>query len=166
MAGTPASATPSLQLFGFSPPEQLAQPNSGLEQLRLGRAYGCAEHSGDFAVPVAFNMEHEEHLPVPWGHLSDGTLQVEPVNRRRQLRVGSAQNLLEAEDSLLPLDDLLERACAERLPPKVHEHDVDRNPVQPCGKGRFTTEGIHLAKQLEKHLLGEVFGLRLISDHV
>jgi len=80
-------------------------------------------------VPISFNIMHEEYLLIACGHLRDRSLQIKAVKGGGQRSIRRAQYLVQAENSLLQLDDLFERAGVERLPAQAHEHDVDCNPV-------------------------------------
>jgi len=46
----------------------------------------------------------------------------------------------------------------------MHQHHIDRQPMQPGGKGRITAKARNLAVQLQESLLGEVFGFREITE--
>src|SRR6266851_4869967 len=47
----------------------------------------------------------------------------------------------------------------------MHQNLIDRQPVQPGGKGRLTSKASNFSKELYEDLLGEVLSLRDISSH-
>ena len=47
----------------------------------------------------------------------------------------------------------------------MHQHHVDRQAMQPGGKGRIAAKGRDLAVQLKKSLLCQVFRFGNIADH-
>jgi len=47
----------------------------------------------------------------------------------------------------------------------VHQHEVDRQPVQPGGEGRFAAKGVDFAEQEQKGFLSEVFCADHIPNH-
>ena len=48
---------------------------------------------------------------------------------------------------------------------KVHQDLVNRQSVQPGGKGRLTTKASNFSKELNEDFLSEIFGLRDIAGH-
>lgn len=48
---------------------------------------------------------------------------------------------------------------------KVHQDLVDGQPVQPGGKGRFTTKASNFSKELNEDFLSEVLSLRDVAGH-
>src|SRR3990172_4828068 len=73
---------------------------------------------------------------------------------------------------LSPLDDLYGRLAvlsrlfqAHSTLAKVHEHLIDRQPVQPGCEGRLTAKATDLAKELNKNFLREILGIANVSRH-
>ena len=47
----------------------------------------------------------------------------------------------------------------------MHQNDVDRQAMKPCGKGRVAAKRRDFAMELQKGFLREVFGLGNIPHH-
>ncbi len=77
---SPRAANLSWDMFGRARTQQLAHPDAGLVQLRLGCADGQAEDAGNFAVPIPLHIVEEKYLLVPFGHFRDRALDVQAVN--------------------------------------------------------------------------------------
>src|SRR5580692_8186573 len=63
------------------------------------------------------------------------------------------------------VESRFERVGWGRLPAQTHQHDVDRQSVQPRRKDRFAAEGVNLAQQKQKGFLSEVFRFGRVSYH-
>src|SRR5262249_58690101 len=47
----------------------------------------------------------------------------------------------------------------------MRQGGVDRYPMKPGWKCRFASERIELADDLQQHILGYVFGIRIVAQH-
>src|SRR4030088_3356660 len=47
----------------------------------------------------------------------------------------------------------------------MHQHQVYRKSMQPCGKSGLSAEAADLAEEMQEGLLGHVFGLGDVAEH-
>src|SRR5581483_10398599 len=150
-------------LFGSGHFEKVAQLHACFVQLRLAVADGTSHHLGNLVVFVAFNVVQHKNDAVARRQALDGAFQVHAVNRTRQ-------NVIPCPDVLLGpvflgLHALFQGDFRQALFAQVHQHYVDREPVQPRGKGGLSPECRDLAIQLQESFLGEVLGFGGVAGH-
>jgi hypothetical protein len=133
-------------------------------ELRLGVAGGALEHGGDLVVLEAFDvMQHEDHA-VAGRKRGDGAFQRDAVDRTGEVRVAGAEVAL-GSVVFAGVDGLFERDELQALFAQVHEHEVDRQAVQPGGERALAAEAAQLAVQVQEGFLRHVFGFRNIAEH-
>ena len=93
------------------------------------------------------------------------TRKIEAVERASQEQVGGGKLLAEAW-TIAFLRFVFFNGDFERgFPSQTHEHNVNRNAVQPGRESGFTAEGADLAQDQQKCFLGEIFGFSGVSYH-
>ena len=133
-------------------------------QLRLAVADGAFQHVGDLVVLVAFDIVQNEDEPVTWGKIGDGAFQRDPIDGSGEHEVARA-DVLARTVFLRGFQGLFKRDLGQTLLAQVHEHDIDREAVQPGGECRVAAEGADLAIELQKGFLGQVFGFGYVTQH-
>src|SRR6266581_3211982 len=71
--------------------QQLAQPCASLVKLGFRISDRTTQQRSNFVVFVSFDVVEHEGLPIAGRQLSDGALEMQPIDGARQHRVGSAE---------------------------------------------------------------------------
>jgi hypothetical protein len=103
---------------------------------------------------VTFDVEEHEDCAVAGGQRGYRPVEFEAVEDGPDARPLRARRRLLRKLRIL-------RGALESPPvlPEIHEHHVDRQAVQPRGKGRLAAERPGLVEELDEDLLRQVFGL-------
>ncbi len=112
---------------------------------------------------ITFHVVQNKYRPVTGRKLGDGAREPYSVDCPYQPPIIIA---------IIPLDWLtlgilgfVQRDLVQTLLPQVHQHNVNRQTMQPSRKGRFTPESRNLSEKLKKCLLSKVLGLRWVAQH-
>src|SRR5690349_10877911 len=109
---------------------------------------------------MPFDVMQREHRSITGRELSDCLVQRDPVDYGHRVRIFRAFDDLDGCFSILGRLLHAHAAFAE-----VHEHLVDRQPVQPSGEGGLSTKTADFSKELYEDFLREVFSLRDVAGH-
>src|SRR5207248_10966368 len=112
---------------------------------------GHAQHPGDLLVLVPLDVVKRENRAITGRQLPYRLIERDAIHNRHGVRI------------LRPLDDLygdlalfgclLEPYAAL---PKMHQHLIDRQAMQPSRKCRFAAEAADLPEELDKNFLSQV----------
>ena len=109
---------------------------------------------------VSLNIVKGKDRAVAGRQLTNGFVEGYAIHNRHRIGVFRAFDYLYRRfaivSSLLHLDATFA---------KVHQDLVDGQPVQPGGKGRFTTKAPNFSKELNEDFLSEVLSLRDVAGH-
>ena len=92
--------------------------------------------------------------------LTDCLIERDAIHDWHRIRVLRAFHNLDRGFAVVSRLFHLDAAFAE-----VHQDLIDGQPVQPGGKGRFTTKASNFSKELNEDLLCQVFSLRNVAGH-
>lgn len=109
---------------------------------------------------VPFDVVKGEDCAVPGWQLHDSLIKSDPIDYGHRIRILGALDDLNRGFAVFGRLFHPHSAFA-----KVHQHLIDRQPMEPGGKGRLATKTSNFSKELYENLLSEVFGLRDISGH-
>src|SRR5258705_153013 len=112
---------------------------------------------------ISANLMHEKHGSISGRQFFHRSRQHDSVNTTGEAFVVYAKLTLRSAGR--SSDRLLKGQVTRSLFPKVHEHRIHRDPIQPGGKSGFAAEIADLAEYLEKCILGEVFRFADIARH-
>ena len=148
----------------FGVTKQFAKLEAGFVELRFAVAGGALEHGGDLIVLEAFYIVKDEDHAVAGRERGDGALEGYAVDGAGEVRVAAAEVALGASSS----EGLMVSSRETRLQAlfaKVHEDEIDRKAMEPCGEGGFAAEAADLAEEMEEGVLGHVFGFGDVAEH-
>ena len=94
---------------------------------------------------VTFNVVKDKNEPVTSRQIGDGAFKGQPVDGAAQGQVGSAPKL---RPGLSSGTGSIASSSEIRLRPllaQLHQHHVDRQPMQPGGEGGVAAESCNLA---------------------
>src|SRR4030095_17263638 len=114
----------------------------------------------DLFVFVSLNIVKGKNRAVAGRQLTDGFVERNAIHNRHRIWVFRAFDYLNRCFTVVSSLFHLDAAFAE-----MHQDLIDGQPVQPGGKGRFTTKASNFSKELNEDLLCKVFRLRDISGH-
>src|SRR5205085_4464216 len=129
-------------------------------ELRLRRAFGDAEYVSDLVVVVPLDVVQDEDGAIAGRQLRDGALKGDAINDRHLVRVLRAAHDLHGR---LALFGRKLGPCAPA--PKVHEHLIDREPMQPSGEGRLAAKTADLVEEMREDVLRQVFSFGRVAEH-
>src|SRR6266850_2159424 len=109
---------------------------------------------------MSFNIVKGKDRAVAGRQLSNSLIQCYAIHYWHRIGVLGAFNYLYRRFAIIGGLLHLDAAFAE-----VHQDLIDSQPVQPGGKGRFTTKASNFSKELNEDLLCKVFSLRDIAGH-
>lgn len=95
--------------------------------------------------------------PVPRSETGEGAVDGEPVDDAGLVEVAGSEVARHAFFGDVG-HEVIERDNGENTFAQVHEHGVDREPMEPGGEIGVTAEGSELAMDLKEGFLGQVFG--------
>ena len=120
--------------------------------------------SRNFIVLVAFDVMQYKNRSIARRKLAHRPLQLHPVNGPGQCHIIRPEILLR-RIFFGTLRSLFQRNHGKTLLPQMHQHDVDRKPMQPGRKCRFPPKCCNLTVELEECFLRQIFGLGRIRRH-
>src|SRR4051812_46210435 len=105
----------------------------------------------------------QENRAIAIGQFFDGASQSNSIYRSGKTVVTAA--VFTTHNLRVLVIRFIKRNLAEDFLAEVHQHRVDRNPVQPGGKRRITTESGELAENLQKRVLRQIFSFGCVVGH-
>jgi len=102
---------------------------------------------------------------VAHGQLLDAAFEIYPVKRSLQQQVRCANIDAWGGGFIVWVESRFDRDGWWRLLAKTHQHEVNRQSVQPSREGRFAAEGVKFAEQKQKGLLSQIFRVGCVSYH-
>src|SRR5208282_5700366 len=162
----------SLGLYGLRsllPPLQsgaqgVSEFQPGLVQLRFAVADRAVEHSCDLIMLVALYVVQDKDQPIASRKIGDCALERKSIDRsgQRQIRGTEATTWTVIVGGF---HCFVQGHKWQSLLAQVHEHNIDREAVQPCGKSRVSSKCCDLSMQLKERLLRQIFSFSCIAHH-
>jgi hypothetical protein len=119
-------------------PKPFTQLHPCFVQLRFGIAHRAIHDFGDLIVLVAFHVVQHKNRPIPGRQIRNCILQSDAVNRAGQPPI--IVTVIALDGLILTGVDLVQRNLLQSLLSQVHQHDIDRQPMQPRGKSGLTAK--------------------------
>src|SRR5215472_125877 len=155
-------------LAGFGPDrfmKQFSESDARFVKLRFRVSDRAPHDFGNLVVLISLHIVQDEHCFVTRRELFDGALQIHAVDRTGQAQIRAAKIPPRPPRLVVRFGHLLKRRLVTGLLAQLHEHDVNREPVQPRRESGFASKSSNLPEKLEEGLLREVLRLRNIADH-
>ena len=133
-------------------------------ELGFAVAGGAFEHGGDLVVLEAFDVVEDEDHAVAGRQRGDGALEGDAVDGAGELEVAAAEVAL-GRVLFGWVDGLFEGDEVEALLAQMHQDEIYRKSMKPCGEGGLAAEAADLAEEVEEGLLGHVFGFGDVAEH-
>ena len=133
-------------------------------QLRFAVADGAIKHACNLIMFVAFHVVQDKDQPVARGKFSDCAFERKSIDRSGQRQIRGAEAAAGAV-IVGRFHRFVQGHKWKSLLSQVHEYNVDREAVQPCGKSRVPSKRCDLAMQLKERLLRQIFSFRRIPHH-
>jgi len=111
-------------------------------------------------VLMTLDIMQCKHCSISGRQLSDGLVQSDAIHDRHRVGIFGTFYYLDWRFTVLSRGFHSYTTLAE-----VHEDLIDRKPVKPGGKSRFTPKTADFSKELYEDLLSEVFSLRHAPGH-
>ena len=113
---------------------------------------------------IAFNIMQDKDRSIPFRQIRNGSFEGDPIHRAHQVQIRVAVFLLR-QILVFVFRLLIQRNFIQTLLPKVHKNNVDRQPMKPSRKSRFTSKGANFSKQLHEGFLGKILSFSRVADH-
>ncbi len=141
-------------------PERAAEILHGAEQMPFDASFAEIERAGHLVGRHALDVAEREHLALPRG---------QPLKRRRDphAELGAGRRLLGRGAAVHQLEHLgcpVPAAPGPPARPAAVAAGVDRHPGEPRRPVDRHDRALVGADELEKHFLGDLFGLRLVAE--
>ena len=137
-------------------------------QSAFDRRHAQAQHLTNVVVRKSFHIRQDIDVAIDFRHLSDGVLDQLmslPVERRL-LRANGPGRMMRMSIFQEMLKRITDRMLfARRSLAPVRQGSVDRNPMQPSRKGRFSPESVQLPHHLQEDILGHILGVGVVAEH-